>query len=186
MKRRLVRCVGMVPTDGTGAPCATAGRSTPIAGRAANVVDAGRHIEPTRRQGAHRTACQARFVSAAVARIRRRCGGRPQGMAPWERQCAAVGMPKPIVRVDQDTDRRCVNGIGAFGPALERQIRRSTEREQGGCTKRPRGRGDHGLGPVVERLTRRLLCLIRMPHRGAGVADEDQRPRGGAPGAPGT
>ena len=47
-----------------------------------------------------------------------------------EAKRAAIGMPKPVMRMDEKPDRRGMDRFGALRPSLERQKRRAAKRKQ--------------------------------------------------------
>src|SRR5574337_1840860 len=76
---------------------------------------------------ADRTGAETRALTASVAGARgRRDRWNLKRLGKAER--AAIGMPKPIDRVNENADRRKMHGLGAARPLLKRPMRRPAER----------------------------------------------------------
>jgi hypothetical protein len=81
---------------------------------------------------AHRTGAKAWASDARVAGARPSAhSGKRERLSKGKR--AAITVPKAIFGMNEQTERRTMQGLRAHGPALERPIRRAAER-----IKRPR------------------------------------------------
>ena len=93
---------------------------------------------------------------------------------------AAVRMPKPVTGMDQKSDRRGMDRLGAPRPLLERPERRAAKGEQRFRAEFARQSLDHPPAPAVERIVQTVACLGRCgecaPALAPSNAGEHDRP----------
>ena len=99
------------------------------AGRALHMGDAGADVVAGGRERPDRASFQAPASEARIA------GGRSglwlgDGERVGKAQRAAIGVPQPVAGMDQNSDRRDMDGLGAPRPLLERQPRRPAKGKQ--------------------------------------------------------
>ena len=77
-----------------------------------------------------RAGQEAGPVRAGVAREWRAVRAPAAGIPLAEENRRAIGVPQPVLGVDEDADRRGRDRLGTHGPALERPVRRALEPER--------------------------------------------------------
>ena len=166
---RLSGAVGVLRADRAGAARPAAEAHAIPAGRAFHMGHAGRDIVAGARERAHRTGFQAPAPGAGFtwARERRR---RWNGELFAKTERAAVGMPEPVARMDEDSDRRGMDRLGPARPLLERPERRAAEGEEGRAAEFARQRLDHPPAPAVERIAQAVASLGRSGERAPALA----------------
>ena len=163
---------------GRGSPVPT--RMTPGRG---DMCPRARDIVAPRREGADRTAREARTLDARITRActplyRRQFKIFPEGQRP------AIGVPEPVVGMDEDAEGRRRHAIGLHGPALERPPGRAAEGKERRCAAAGGQRLEDAPGPAVERMKARhrpVRATLRRPARGrrpdCRAAGSCRRPR---------
>src|SRR5262249_11512213 len=156
VKTPLSRIIAIVRPDGTGAAGQAAAVHASLARPATDVPDTGRHVVAPLAEGPDRAGGQAGLLRAAVTGPRPLCARR-QGQPFGKGERAAVGMPKTIVRVNEDAERRRRHRLRPHGPALERQIGRPPEGEQRLGGDIACDRADDPLRPAIEWIRRAVI-----------------------------
>ena len=155
VEARLIGRVAVGAADGTGGPSQAADLE---AGAADARFEVGRRSDASSKRA---------FRKAPTGQVRRhgrsaqdRAWARPR-VAQAERhslgeeQRAAVGVPEAVVGMDQQSQRRGVDGLGPLRPALERGMRRAVVRQHDRRVERRGDDRERARRPAVERIALR-------------------------------
>jgi hypothetical protein len=151
MERSLLRGISLVRSDRTGA-AGKAGTGPAVLAVSFEMLPAsGMIVGLPRRERGDRAGREARSARTLFARVR---GSYPRAQVHplTQSDCAAIGMPKPPSRMDQQPQRRAMHRLRPERPCLEIEPRRAAERIKGRALEFICDAVDQPLRPSVERV----------------------------------